>query len=113
LDKNGETVGPTGLPLDKREREGFRDLVARSEISRMHTVNFAEDHSVEEIQTALRSVAQDQLDGEWVVAVHTETDSNHGYVGQAGDESECWQDREDMMEFRSAVADEFDGETIG
>ena len=113
LDKNGETVGPAGVPLDNREREGFAEVVTRSEISRMHTVNFSQDHSVEEIQTALRSVARDRLDGEWVVSVHTETETNHGYVGQAGSEDDCWQDREDMIEFREAVAAQFDGETIG
>lgn len=113
LNKNGETVGPAGLPLDKREREGFRDLVSRSDMSRMHTVNFSDDHSVEEIEDGLRSVARDRVDGEWVVAVHTESETNHGYIAQAGSEDDCWQDVEDMKEFRQAVADQFSGESIG
>lgn len=113
LNKNGETVGPAGLDLGKREREGFADLASRSEISRMHTVNFERDHSVEAIQNALRSVARDQLGGEWVVSVHTGSERNHGYIGQVGSEDDCWMNVEDMTDFRSAVADQFPQESIG
>lgn len=113
LNKSEILTGPSGLPVDDRERAGFRDFVADSEVSRLHTVNFEQDHSPEEIQNALRSVANDRLDGEFLVSVHTETEQNHGYVAQAGSEDDCWQDVADMKEFRSAVADQFDGETIG
>lgn len=113
LNKNGIISGPSGLPADDRERDGFRDFVSSAEMSRLHTVNFAEDHTAEEIQDALRSVANDRLDGEVLISVHTETETNHGYIGQAGSEDQCYQDVDDMTEIRSAIADEFEEESIG
>lgn len=103
----------SGLRADRRDLDGFRALAYGSEMSRQHMFAFEHDHDPEELARRVRLVFRDEVDADFLVGVHTDTETNHVHVAQVGTTDECYMDGDDIEQLRSAVVDQFGGESIG
>ena len=103
----------SGLRADRRDLDGFRALAYDCEMSRQHMFAFENDHDPEELARRVRLVFRDEMDTDFLVGVHTDTETNHVHVAQVGTTDECYMDSDDIEQLRSAVVGRFDGESIG
>ncbi|RBI58273.1 hypothetical protein DMJ13_27550 [halophilic archaeon] len=103
----------SGLRADQRDLDGFRAAAYNCEMSRQHMFAFEHHHDHEELAQRVRLVFRDQMDGDFLVGVHTDTDTNHVHVAQVGTTEQCYMDTDDIEQLRSAVVDRFHGESIG
>lgn len=103
----------SGLRADRRDIDGFRAMAYDCEMSRQHMFAFENHHDPEELARRVRLAFRDEMDADFLVGVHTDTDTNHVHVAQVGTADECYMDSDDIEQLRSAVVDRFDDESIG
>ena len=101
------------LRADRRDIDGFRAMAYDCEMSRQHMFAFENDHDPEELARRVRLAFRDEMDTDFLVGVHTDTETNHVHIAQVGTADECYMDSDDIEQLRSAVVNRFDDETIG
>lgn len=113
LGKDDRVSTRSGLDADDAAIEGFVACGDGATLSRMHSFAFANDHAPDDLADAASQLAQDDLDGDVLIGVHTENDgNNHVHIGEVGSRSEVWMDPSDIKRVRSSMADSL-GEGIG
>lgn len=105
--QNGEaaTFDKRGRPIGDDEMSGFYGVTNGAESSGMHTFSFQKNHEVDELIEGVREPAKQNLDGNYVIGVHEDTDHNHIHIGEAGSMGELEMSASDVHSFASDVAD--------
>ncbi|RJS96612.1 hypothetical protein D3261_18955 [Halococcus sp. IIIV-5B] len=112
LSKDGMVMTSDGFLASDSERWAFAEYISGQERSTMHSFGFAHPHERADLAEAARSAAQDHLDGEFLVAVHSSNPGNsHIHIGEAGN-ADIAIGPDEIREFRGAVCDQIEGETI-
>ena len=103
-----------GVPATEDDLEGFRRAGRDQDVSYLHTFSFAENHDPDEIADRVRAATRETRDGEVLVGVHEGVyGNNHAHVAEVGRTEDVAMDVSDIVDYREAVADRFDGEQIG
>ena len=101
-----------GHELTFEDVERFQARAAEAEMSRQHCFAFEAEHEPDDLIDATTDALDGELDGEYVVACHQDSENPHIHVAEAGAESDLYMEPEDIGSVRSSVADAT-GETIG
>lgn len=109
---DARVVDPRGMDVSEQALDDFRARTIGAESSGMHSFSFSDEHDPDELIEAARETLPDHLDGDYLIGVHEDTGKAHLHVAEAGSRDELYQPRDEMMDFRSDVADSVE-ETIG
>jgi hypothetical protein len=111
-DGSATVADSRGHELKFEDVEGFQASAAESEMSRQHCFAFADEHDPDALIEATTDALDGELDGNYIVACHTDTENPHIHVAEAGAESDLYMKPQDIGSVRSSVADAT-GESIG
>jgi hypothetical protein len=80
-------VDETGTEAHEDQLAAFAKGAECSKETRQHTVSMAEEHSVDELAEAGRKVADESLDGNFMIGIHNPDDGNaHIHVAEFAQE---------------------------
>lgn len=111
-DGSATVTDQRGHELVFEDVERFQEFAAESEMSRQHCFAFEAEHEPDDLIDATTDALDGELDGEYMVACHKDSENPHIHVAEAGAESDLTMGPEDIGRVRSSVADAT-GESIG
>ena len=111
-DGSATVTDQRGHELVFEDVERFQEFAAESEMSRQHCFAFEDEHDPDALIEDTAKALDGELDGEYVIACHEDSENPHIHVAEAGAESDLYMEAEDIGSVRSSVADAT-GESIG
>lgn len=103
--RGGAAKMPSGHSVDDDDLQGWASWASRQDMIRSYSAAFSEEYEVSELATAASSLAKEQLQGEWILGVHTSNSGNaHIHIAQAGTESQLFMDGNDIERLRRDLA---------
>lgn len=107
-------VTSAGATATEDDLDGYRAAGRDQDVSYLHTFSFAENYDPDAIADRVRAATRETRDGEVLIGVHEGVyGNNHAHVAEVGRTEDVAMDVPDIVEYREAVADRFDGEQIG
>lgn len=104
--RGGAAKMPSGHSIDADDLQGWASWASRQDMIRSYSAAFSDKHEIGELVTAASSVAKEQLQGEWILGIHTSNSGNaHIHIAQAGTESQLYLDENDIERLRRDLAE--------
>ena len=97
---------PSGHSVDNADLQGWASWASRQDMIRSYSAAFSEEYEVSRLANTASNVAKEQLEGEWIIGIHTSNSGNaHVHIAQAGTEQQLYMDRQEIDRLRTDLAE--------
>lgn len=96
-------IGQSGVEGTTQDLHRWAMHAARQDQQRLHSINFYDDHSIEDLRRVIDAVDV-VLDGTWIAGIHKQDGKKHIHIAEAGRYRDVDRDVGRIADLRDAIA---------